>query len=243
MADISSLVKALKDKAVAQYEKGAPYRQALASALQGNTQGVNQALSQSDLTPMDFALMMGVNPIAGNIPNKQLFFHVTDASNVPSILKEGIQPNKVEGATYGALGQKLSDKGKVYAFDNLNDAIRWQKSKDWANENPQQGLQIIPFFDNPAHYERDVHPELFDYVGPLKKKGSISPEQIATTQFTKPIDKLEQGQKVGEYSLDELAQYGVIPNLNEARMLYKGYGTKADTKNMITPESLGLIFK
>ena len=55
MADISSLVKALKDKTIAQYEKGAPYRQALASALSGDTQGINQALSQSDLTPMDVA--------------------------------------------------------------------------------------------------------------------------------------------------------------------------------------------
>lgn len=56
MADISGLVKALKDKAVAQYEKGAPYRQALVSALRGDTQGINQALSKSDLTPMDVAM-------------------------------------------------------------------------------------------------------------------------------------------------------------------------------------------
>ena len=63
MADIASLIKALKDTAVAQYGKGAPYREALAFALKGNMSGVNQALSKSDLTPMDFALMMGVNPV------------------------------------------------------------------------------------------------------------------------------------------------------------------------------------
>ena len=68
MADISGLVKALKDKAVAQYEKGAPYRQALVSALRGDTQGINQALSKSDLTPMDFALMMGTSGIGGKLP-------------------------------------------------------------------------------------------------------------------------------------------------------------------------------
>ena len=55
MADISSLIKALKDKAVAQYNKGAPYRDALASALRGDMGGVNQALSKSELTPIDFA--------------------------------------------------------------------------------------------------------------------------------------------------------------------------------------------
>ena len=71
MADIASLIKALKDKAVAQYDKGAPYRDALVSALRGDTGGVNQALSKSDLTPMDFALMMGVNGVGGKIPKTQ----------------------------------------------------------------------------------------------------------------------------------------------------------------------------
>lgn len=71
MADIASLIKALKDKAVAQYDKGAPYRDALVSALRGDTSGVNQALSKSELTPMDFALMMGVNGVGGKMPKTQ----------------------------------------------------------------------------------------------------------------------------------------------------------------------------
>jgi len=71
MADIASLIKALKDKAVAQYDKGAPYRDALVSALRGDTGGVNQALSKSELTPMDFALMMGVNGVGGKMPKTQ----------------------------------------------------------------------------------------------------------------------------------------------------------------------------
>jgi len=56
MVDVSKLIKALKDTAVAQYDKGAPYRQALASAIRGDMPGVNQALSQSELTPTDFAM-------------------------------------------------------------------------------------------------------------------------------------------------------------------------------------------
>jgi len=59
MADVSKLIKALKDTAVAQYGKGAPYREALASALKGDMSGVNQALSQSELTPADFAGFVG----------------------------------------------------------------------------------------------------------------------------------------------------------------------------------------
>jgi hypothetical protein len=59
MADVKSLVKALKDMAVTQYGKGAPYRDALASALKGDMAGVNQSLSKSELTPMDFAGLVG----------------------------------------------------------------------------------------------------------------------------------------------------------------------------------------
>jgi hypothetical protein len=47
------------DTAKAQFAKGAPYRQALASALKGDTAGINQALSKSELTPLDFGMMLG----------------------------------------------------------------------------------------------------------------------------------------------------------------------------------------
>jgi hypothetical protein len=60
--NVQGLINALKnpvDIAKAQFEKGAPYRQALASAIRGDTAGVNKALAQSDLTPMDAAMMLG----------------------------------------------------------------------------------------------------------------------------------------------------------------------------------------
>jgi len=68
MADVSKLIKALKDTAVAQYGKGAPYREALASALKGDMSGVNQALSQSELTPADFAGFVGGIKGVGQLP-------------------------------------------------------------------------------------------------------------------------------------------------------------------------------
>jgi len=72
MADVSKLIKALKDTAVAQYGKGAPYREALASAIRGDMSGVNQALSQSELTPADFAGFVGGIKGVGKAPMAEL---------------------------------------------------------------------------------------------------------------------------------------------------------------------------
>jgi len=61
-SNAQGLVNALMnpvDTAKAQFAKGAPYRQALASALKGDTAGINQALSKSELTPLDFGMMLG----------------------------------------------------------------------------------------------------------------------------------------------------------------------------------------
>lgn len=56
------------ESAKKQYAKGAPYREAVGGLLQGDMNKVNQALSQSDLTPMDFALMMGTSGVGGKLP-------------------------------------------------------------------------------------------------------------------------------------------------------------------------------
>jgi hypothetical protein len=83
MADIASLIKALKDKAVAQYDKGAPYRDALVSALRGDTGGVNQALSKSELTPVDVAMSFAPT-LGGTIkiikPAKESLQQVADSN-------------------------------------------------------------------------------------------------------------------------------------------------------------------
>lgn len=110
MADIASLVKALKDKAIAQYEKGAPYRQALASALKGDTQGINQALSKSDLTPMDFAMTFAPLGITA--------YHGSPATNIekfdPAKLKSGTGVNAYSPGFYfsesPAVGKSYQNK-------------------------------------------------------------------------------------------------------------------------------------
>jgi predicted GNAT family acetyltransferase len=131
MADISSLVKALKDKAVAQYEKGAPYRQALASALQGNIQGVNQALSQSDLTPMDFAMTFapmgilenaqltkkigeGINEYKKDFGNTKIEYHHYKPENMIDITKIYTPPElRGKGSARDAMNQLLLETDKL----------------------------------------------------------------------------------------------------------------------------------
>jgi hypothetical protein len=70
-SNTQGLVNALMnpvDTAKAQFAKGAPYRQALVSALKGDSAGVNQALSKSELTPLDFGMMLGtVKDVRTNI--------------------------------------------------------------------------------------------------------------------------------------------------------------------------------
>jgi len=113
MAGISSLVKALKDKAVAQYEKGAPYRQALASALKGDTQGINQALSKSDLTPADFAGFVG--GIKSKVPMEAVNF------NHNEFLHQLAQERAALPVSEGGLGLPVNntamDRAKAMGFD------------------------------------------------------------------------------------------------------------------------------
>ena len=52
---MAGLLDWITEKAKAQYAKGAPYREAATGLLQGDMNKVNQALSKSELTPMDFA--------------------------------------------------------------------------------------------------------------------------------------------------------------------------------------------
>jgi hypothetical protein len=72
MADVKSLVKALKDMAVTQYGKGAPYRNALASALKGDMGGLQELNQPSPVMPneaLDVAMTfapMGITAYHGS---------------------------------------------------------------------------------------------------------------------------------------------------------------------------------
>jgi hypothetical protein len=59
----------ITESAKKQYAKGEPYRQAVGGLLQGDIDKVNQSLAKSDLTPVDFAMMLGtINPVGKGLP-------------------------------------------------------------------------------------------------------------------------------------------------------------------------------
>ena len=192
--------------------------------LGADAQGRVQAMSSPEAalqTGMDF---MG-GGLLGTIKNlgkgQKVFYHVTDPNNVKNILKEGIKPNKSKtGFSKGMMGQTLSEKGKVYAFDNYNDALRWQSKMNWDVSDPNKASQIIPYIDDTSKYIKDTHSEYSNYIGVFKKEGSVNPNQFLNVEYTRPIDKLSAGKKVGEFTTEELNKYkNTIPYLQEARML------------------------
>ena len=205
-----------------------------------------------------------VDDSKGLLGNEKVLYHVTSPKNVPKILKEGIKPNAGKGFTKGQLGQTLSEKDTVYAFDNYNDALRWQTKMNYDATDPKKASQIVPFVDDITKYTPDTHPEYNDFIGVVKKQGSVKPEQIANVEYTKPIRKMAYGEITGQYPVEELQQFkNAIPYLPEARLLSGGqkfdpYATKYNTElnpiqnfwntqglsqRPLNPEDYGIIIK
>ena len=245
--------------------------------MRGNVQSfLNSIPDPSGLTKEEqLNLGLNVNPMlalstaSGNIAkgllgNEKVLYHVTSPKNVPKILKEGIKPNAGKGFTKGQLGQTLSEKDTVYAFDNYNDALRWQTKMNWDAKDPKKASQIVPFVDDITKYTPDTHPEYNDFIGVVKKQGSVKPEQIANVEYTKPIRKMAYGEITGQYPVEELQQFkNTIPYLPEARLLsgeqtFSPYATKYNTElnpiqnfwntqglsqRPLNPEDYGIIIK
>lgn len=97
MADVKSLVKALKDMAVTQYGKGAPYRDALASALKGDMGGLQELNKLSPVMPnealdvaMTFAPMGITKAVGGKFPLTEFEVkHLTAQKNAALPVAEG----------------------------------------------------------------------------------------------------------------------------------------------------------
>lgn len=204
------------------------------------------------------------NVTKGLLGNEKVLYHVTSPKNVPKILKEGIKPNAGKGFTKGQLGQTLSEKDTVYAFDNYNDALRWQTKMNYDATDPKKASQIVPFVDDISKYTPDTHPEFSSFIGVVKKQGSVKPEQIANVEYTQPIRKMAYGEITGQYPVEELQQFkNAIPYLPEARLLSGGqkfdpYATKYNTElnpiqnfwntqglsqRPLNPEDYGILIK
>ncbi len=96
-------------------------------------------------------------------------------TKVEAILKDGIRP-QAESVYTGAFGQPIKEVGKIYAFSNFDDAVRWASRMQYDSGQP---TAIVVFSGNPKKWERDTHFESAGSKGRwLKKKGSVPPSDI-----------------------------------------------------------------
>jgi len=171
MADIASLIKALKDTAVAQYGKGAPYREALASALKGDISGVNQALSKSDLTPMDVATTFA--PLG-----------ITTWHGSPNIF-ESFNPSQISKANGAAYGHGI----------NVAEAV--PTAEFYKNMRPHNNVDLFDIGNKLKSKlsKTELHPDIIDRVAnkphwfmenpELINKYTSSPEALSAVQSVK----------------------------------------------------------
>jgi len=171
MADISSLIKALKDTAVAQYGKGAPYREALASALKGDMSDVNQALSKSDLTPMQVATTFA--PLG-----------ITTWHGSPNIF-ESFNPSQISKANGAAYGHGI----------NVAEAV--PTAEFYKNMQPHNNVDLFDI-GNKLKSElskTELHPDTIERIAAkphwfmetpeLVNKYTSAPEALAAIQNVK----------------------------------------------------------
>ena len=118
MADVKSLVKALKDITVTQYGKGAPYRNALASALKGDMGGLQELNKPSPVMPnealdvaMTFAPMGITKAVGSKFPLTEFEVkHLTAQKNAALPVAEG-------GLGLPATNTAM-DRAKAMGFDD-----------------------------------------------------------------------------------------------------------------------------
>lgn len=141
--NVQGLVNALShpiDTAKAQLEKGAPYRQALASALQGDMLGVNQALSKSELTPADFGMMLSTIKGVGKAPFESALNLAQQRATLP-VNKGGLGLPKNNTAMDRAKAMGFDDKtyyhGTNADIKAFNPEMSSQGGITWIADTPK----------------------------------------------------------------------------------------------------------
>lgn len=132
-------------------------------------------------------------------------YHVAASDDVPSIMQNGIIPNK-KGRLKNQMGGALSDKGKVYVFSDFDDAARWAFRSEFGTGKKQTILKIG---ENPASFETDTHFESAGATGDwLKREGVIPPENIVggqefTPEMASRISLNEENEAKGPLTWEE----------------------------------------
>lgn len=174
MADIASLVKALKDAAVTQYGKGAPYREALASALKGDTSKANAVIDKgiANLRTPEGALETALDwsPLALGtfIGKNSKLWNPSKADLAQQLEKSGISPEDIWKQTgtvrgvEGALRQEISDApAKFNTAQDLTEKANQLKLRN------QELKQIVASVKN----QKDLFPkQLTEAKRPYKEE-------------------------------------------------------------------------
>lgn len=125
------------ESAKKQYAKGAPYREAVGGLLQGDMNKVNQALSKSDLTPMDFALMMGTSGIGGKLPKTEFeLAHELAQQRAALPISEGGLGLPVNNTAMDR-AKAMGNTTKAYTGANIEDEINSMLPKSWFSKEPE----------------------------------------------------------------------------------------------------------
>ena len=112
----------------------------------------------------------------------QTLYHVTRTEKVPKIKAKGILPLQTSNWTKGEGGERYGE-GEIYAFDNLQDAVRWAAKMDW-DFNQQMGsgkISIVEFDSGNLKWEIDENDPISQATAKgnwLKAHGSVKPAQI-----------------------------------------------------------------
>jgi hypothetical protein len=127
-----------------QYAKGAPYREAASGLLQGDMNKVNQGLSKSDLTPLDFAMMLGtINPVGKT--SFELAHQVAQKNAALPISEGGLGLPVTNTAMDRA--NSMGYDTKAYTGANIEGEINSVLPKSWFSKEPEYSSKysnVIP---------------------------------------------------------------------------------------------------
>ena len=113
------------------------------------------------------------------IPNN--LYHVTLTASVPSIERKGIL--LMQPSNWVKAGSKDRYGTGIFAFEHINDAIRWAAKWDWdINKTMGSGkISIVVFESDPSEWDIDTADPI-GQVGAegkwLNKHGVVKPEEI-----------------------------------------------------------------
>ena len=85
----------------------------------------------------------------------KILYHVTFTKNIPKILSKGILPLQPSLWKQAASNERYG-QGEIFAFDHLNDALRWAAKMDWAfNQKIGSGKIAIVKFNDTGEWDID----------------------------------------------------------------------------------------